>query len=243
MPFSSIVRIRIYHFRIVVPFILILLTSGRGFSQIEQYLETDTTQYNLQPVFTPNETNYDLQIRSFGSTFNTENFNHWPKPQFFSPQQTNNRFLNRFAFRQEKSGNFLQNMGGYEHYINKLSFNAANNFTVNSGVGFVKQYTIFGGQAPIYQFSLSSSIEYAFNDNTSAYIYGQYVTQPLGKPDAFFDPFLSTNPLFLQSEFGAGVKTKLKKSTIDFFVNKSFISNQPETGTINTSGSGFKIGF
>lgn len=121
-----------------------------------------------------------------------------------------------FSVSQNKYETVLPGLGSIEHFTNQVRWNAGNKVTVDFGAGLAMQNTIMNPDIPNYQLSFRASVEYAFNDWLSAYLYGQYITKPLNKPEDYFDPFMHNNPLFLQNEIGGGVKANFNKTQIGF---------------------------
>ncbi len=109
----------------------------------------------------------------------------------------------------------MPQLGSVEHYSNHFRWDAGSKTEMDIGAGLAMQNTIMNLFAPNYQFTFKGSAGYAYNDWITVYLYGQYLTAPLNKPDHYFDPFMHFNPLFLQNEVGAGMYTTYKKSRID----------------------------
>jgi hypothetical protein len=145
-----------------------------------------------------------------------------------------------FSFSQNKFGSIMPGLGSITHYTNQLRWNAGKKTTLDLGAGLAIQNTVFDPFIPNYQFSFRAALEYSFNDWLSAYFYGQYVTKPINKPDDYFDPLIYKNPLFIQTEIGAGMKAGFKKSNIDFQINSTYDS---KFGGMTPVNSKIKIGF
>ena len=139
-----------------------------------------------------------------------------------------------------KIESLLPGLGSYSQYTNQFRWNAGKKITVDFGAGLVMQNTVFDPFIPNYQISFRAALEYSFNDWLSAYLYGQYITQPLNKPDDYFDPVMHNNPLFIQSEIGTGVKAGFKKTNVDFQINSIYDGKFKGMTPINSK---IKIGF
>jgi hypothetical protein len=134
----------------------------------------------------------------------------------------------------------MPGLGSITHYTNRLRWNTDKNATFDFGVGLVMQNSVLDAFIPNYQISFKASLEYNFNDRWIAYFYGQYITKPINKPDGYFDPLIYNNPMFIQSEIGAGVKTGIKKTNIDFQINSLY---DKEFGGMIPLNSKLKLGF
>lgn len=170
----------------------------------------------------------------FKSLFpSSENYN---SPSFYQKNTT----LTNFSFSQYKFESKMPALGSVTHYTNQIKWNAGKKTNFEFGAGLAMQNTIFDPFISNYQFSFKAAVEYSFNDWLSAYFYGQYVTKPINKPDDYFDPFMYHNPMFIQSEIGAGVKAGFKKTNVDFQINSNY---DKEFGGVIPVNSKIKIGF
>lgn len=120
------------------------------------------------------------------------------------------------SFSQNYNDSYLTGIGEYEQFNNYYRFNTNKKTKFSLGFGLVKQSTIFEPFNPNYQFSFRASAEHSITDRLSLYLFGQYVTASINKPKEFFDPFLFKNPLFIQTEMGAGLKAKFNTFKVDF---------------------------
>nr|MBD3622183.1 hypothetical protein [Sunxiuqinia sp.] len=155
-------------------------------------------------------------------------------------QVSNENHFKTFSFSQNKFESNLQGLGSIEHFYNQVRWDAANKIKVDLRAGLAIQNTIMNPDIPNYQASLFASIEYSFNDRMSSYLYGQYLTNPVNKPDNYFDPFMHNNSLFLQNEIGSGLKANFKKAHLDFQIYSIYGT---EPGNTNPVGSRIRIGF
>lgn len=184
--------------------------------------------FNVSPVFQPYFKNsYELDLVGPFSR-NTQ------LPQLFG---TKNR-INSFSFGQKKSESVLTGLGSYQHFTNHLNIKRKK-FAFDFGIGFANQNTVLMSQS-IYQFSFRASAEYKLASWISGYLYGQYISKPINRPADFFDPFMHRNPLFLQPEIGAGLKTNFKKVNADFQI---FSIYGTELDNISPVNSRLRIGF
>jgi hypothetical protein len=147
-----------------------------------------------------------------------------------------------FSISQKKFESVLPGLGSIEHFSNQFRWNAGKRVAVDFGAGLVLQNTVMNPDILNYQVSFRAAIEYSFNDWLSAYIYGQYITKPINKPDDYFDPFMHSNPLFLQNEIGAGVKANFKKTYIGFEVY-SLPGQEFKSDWLKPTNSRITIGF
>lgn len=144
-------------------------------------------------------------------------FENYNPASFFQ----NNATTSKFSFSQIKNESIMPGLGSYSHYTNQFRWNVGKK-TVDFGAGLVMQNTIIDPFIPNYQISFRAVFEYTLNDWLSAYFFGQYITKPFNKPDDYVDPLMHNNPLFIQSEIGAGMKAGLKKTNIDFQINSIY---------------------
>ncbi|MCA1760319.1 MAG: hypothetical protein LC658_11175 [Bacteroidales bacterium] len=192
------------------------------FAQTEaQNITIDKEQYQLKKYnLFDNSLNYQpgffIEPTFFNSPFPAiENYN---PASFFQ----NNATTTKFSFSQNKIESIMPGLGLYSHYTNQFRWNVGKKTTLDFGAGLVMQNTIIDPFIPNYQISFRAVFEYTLNDWLSAYFFGQYITKPFNKPGDYFDPFMHNNPLFIQSEIGAGMKTGFKKTNIDFQINSIY---------------------
>ncbi len=166
----------------------------------------------------------------------------FPAFEFYNPASffNKNAPIVNFSFSLNKFESVMPGLGSIAHYTNQLRWNAGKKTTLDFGAGLAMQNTVFDPFIPNYQISFRAALEYTFNDWLSAYFYGQYVTKPINKPDDYFDPLIYKNPLFIQTEIGAGMKAGFKKSNIDFQINSIYDS---KIGVMTPVNSKIKIGF
>jgi hypothetical protein len=145
-----------------------------------------------------------------------------------------------FSFSQSKTISEMPGLGSVEHFSNHVRWDAGSKTKIDFEAGLASQNTIMNLFVPNYQLSFKGSIEYAYNDWITAYLYGQYLTAPLNKPDDFFDPFIHNNPLFLQNEAGAGIYTTYKKSRIDLQIFSIYGSDFKDMRPVHSK---LRIGF
>jgi hypothetical protein len=180
------------------------------------------------------QSGYFTEQLYFNSPFpNFENYNFAP---FFHKNTT---FAN-FSISQNKFESTMPGLGSITHYTNQLQWKAGKKTTFDFGAGLAIQNSVIDPFIPNYQISFRAALEYSFNDWLSGYFYGQYITKPLNKPADYFDPLMHNNPMFIQSEIGAGVKASFKKTNIDFQINSIYDSKY---GGLTPVNSKIKIGF
>lgn len=148
---------------------------------------------------------------------------------------------NRISYIQSLSHNDL-GFGGFKHYNNTFSFTKENKYSFNMGIGLAIQNSNFNHTNPLYQYSISSGMEYVLFKGISIYFYGQYLSSPL-KGEGYFDPFIYMNPFYLQTETGCGVKAVYKNIKADIGM-KSIYDNQLNLAKpINSMNTKVSIGF
>lgn len=147
-----------------------------------------------------------------------------------------------FSVSQSKFETTMPGLGSIEHFTNQFRWNAGDKLVVDFGAGLAIQNTVLNPLYPNYQLSFRASIEYSFNDWLSAYLYGQYITKPLNKPNDYFDPLLYNNPLFLQNEIGAGMKANFNKTHIGFEIY-SMPGQEFKSVRLRPTNSRITIGF
>lgn len=133
--------------------------------------------------------------------------------------------------------------GGYVVYDNNISVNAKDRFVFSLGLGLAKQNSILNDIAPTLNYCVSSYAEYKVYKGLSIYFYGQYLSTPINKSSEYFDPYVYMNPLYLQTETGAGVKAELKNIKAELGM-KSMINTQfNNEKAINSMNTKVTIGF
>jgi len=215
-----------------------LLFCSAAYTQTEKQepqnrFKVDTLKkYNLlqtMPDFNLNSFSY---LKSFGSlNFFMKNF------KTFQPLQKR-RYTDWLFFSQTKTESVSTGLGGYQHFKNQLTVRK-NKFTLEVEAGLASQNTLLM-TSPVYQVSFGTLVKYNVTDWLDAYLYGQYVTKPLNRPKDFFDPFLYSNPLFIQTEVGGGVRTNFKKVNANL---KVFSIYQEESKTFSPMNSVIRIEF
>jgi len=163
-------------------------------------------------------------------------FKNYNSASFFHKNTSNYNF----SISQNKFESIMPGLGSITHYTNQLRWNAGKNTTLEFGAGLAMQNTVIDPFIPNYQISFRAALESRFNDWLSGYFYGQYVTKPINKPDDYFDPFMHNNPLFIQSEIGAGVKAGFKRTNVDFQINSIY---DTKSGGMTPVNSKIKIAF
>jgi hypothetical protein len=190
-------------------------------------------RYNLYDhitVFPLYDSEAILQSRPFNINFN--NFQHLLKLDK-NPNTA-------FSFSQSTFIAELPGLGSVEHFSNEFGWNAGSKTKFELGAGLAIQNTIMNLFVPNYQLSFKGVIEYSFNDWISVYMYGQYLTAPINKPDDYFDPFMHYNPLFLQNEVGTGINTTYKNSRIDLSIFSIYGSDSKDVRPVYSK---LRIGF
>jgi hypothetical protein len=191
-------------------------------------------KYNLLDNSLNFKYGYFTEKQYFNSHFPA--FKNYNSATFFHKNISNYNF----SISQNKFESIMPGFGSITHYTNQLRWSAGKRTAFDFGAGLAMQNTVFDPFIPNYQFSFRAALEYSFNDWLSGYFYGQYVTKPINKPDDYFDPFMHNNPLFIQSEIGAGVKAGFKKTNVDFQINSIY---DTKSGGMTPVNSKIKIAF
>ncbi len=220
---------------ILLPF---WLFGNNAYTQTEMrespnWMKSDTLKkYNLLqtiPDFESNSFNYQ-RVFSLPHLF-------MEKAKFLKPLKKQG-YPDWLSFRQIKTELEYAGLGGYQYFNNRLIIKK-NKFALKIESGLANQNTLLM-TAPMYQLSFGTQIKYQLTDWLDAYLYGQYVTKPLNRPKGFFDPFLYSNPLFLQTEVGGGLRTNFKRVNADL---KVFSIYREESQTFSPMNSVLKIEF
>jgi hypothetical protein len=191
-------------------------------------------KYGLFDNSLNSQSGYVVDPLNFNSPFSAfENYN-------FAPFFHKNAPIANFSITQNKFESIMSGLGSITHYTNQLQWKAGKKTTFDFGAGLAIQNSIIDPIIPNYQISFRAALEYSFNDWLSGYFYGQYITKPLNKPADYSDPLMHNNPMFIQSEIGAGVKAGFKKTNIDFQINSIYDSKY---GGLTPVNSKIKIGF
>jgi len=144
------------------------------------------------------------------------------------------------VFIQQRTVNALPGLGTSEWLNNRAFFRAGENVTLGFEGGLAIQNTVLNPWVPNYQFTLGVSINFEINNHLDAYVFGQFISAPLGKPKDYFDPMMYNNPLFLQSGTGAGLKSNIKNTRVDFQIMSVY---DKQLNNMNSFNSKLKIEF
>ncbi len=185
---------------------------------------------NLQPFST------DLHLKySYDRTFQ----NYFAPTNMIFRLKENNSFT-RITFNQNKIEDYSPGLGSYEFFNNSLNYRINDKTKIDIGIGLARQNSILYAAKPNYQIGFQASVEFAITTKLDAFIYGQYFTSPINKSKDFFDPFIFQNPLFLQSEVGAGIKRDYKNMDAKFQINSIYDNHKGHFAPINSK---ITIGF
>jgi len=183
-------------------------------------------------------------------SINDNKFNFIKPPiQSYYKYDQKDYLLTRFSkfrsisFVQTKKEDSYLGLGEYAHYANRVAVNRNNKFSFALGFGLAKQSTISSCNSLSLHYSFSSNLEYEIAKGVSIYIYGQYLTSPLNKERSFIDPFLSMNPLFLQTETGAGVKAEFKNIKADVGMKSIHDTQFKQKKSLKTMNTNVKFSF
>ncbi len=213
------------------------------FAQTEQTFKLKQQEFYSPINIAPLSVKFNDQLPEFESlgyikslSFDTLNKSN----ELYFTKLTNS---NAFSFNQVKEENTFIGLGTYEHFKNNFTFKRKNRLLINFEIGLVKQNTIQSFDNINFHISVRTLIEYKITKTLSAYMYGQYITLPLNKNISSYDSFFYMNPLFPQTEIGAGLKATYKNLKTDVGM-KSIHSNQfNQIKSINTMDTKITIGF
>lgn len=161
----------------------------------------------------------------------------YPKSNLFKPTGASHITP---VFIQQRTVNVLPGLGTSEWLSNRTLFRAGENVTLGFEGGLAIQNTVLNPWVPNYQFTLGVAINFEINNHLDAYVFGQFISAPLGKPKDYFDPFMYNNPLFLQSGTGAGLKSNIKNTRVDFQIMSVY---DKQLNNMNSFNSKLKIEF
>ncbi len=133
--------------------------------------------------------------------------------------------------------------GGFKHYANTFYFTKENKYSFHMGIGLAIQNSVLNYTNPLYQYSLSSGMEYNLFKGVSVYFQGQYLSTPLNKPEGYSDPFIYMNPFYLQTEIGYGVKSEYKNIKADIGMKSIYDTQLKSAKPINSMNTKVSIGF
>ncbi|MGQ1890520.1 hypothetical protein ACT29H_08755 [Thermophagus sp. OGC60D27] len=123
--------------------------------------------------------------------------------------------------------------GGYQHFKSDIVFKPVNKLTVTLG-GSLLSIDTPESLRPAMQYGIQSSVRYAFNNHLSLFLYGQRLWD-FSKSQK--SSFAIMNPLFPQTEAGAGLSGNMKNIQIDVGPRLIFDtkSNFQKMNLINTN--------
>lgn len=146
------------------------------------------------------------------------------------------------SFEQERKDGIFPNFGEYLYFKNSFAYNVKNGIAFDVGIGLVKQNSVLSSWHPNYQFVFNTSLGYAVTPWLGTYVFGQYVTRSINNPK-FFDPLQYMNPLFLQTEFGGGLKVKYKNIKADIGGKIMYDTQFKKVDPVGRMNSKMTIGF
>ncbi|MFW6371785.1 MAG: hypothetical protein ACOC10_11345 [Bacteroidota bacterium] len=168
-----------------------------------------------------------------------------------TPEINNYQFVYQFKKKQlpktilvtnNNLKTFLPGLGSIEHFTTQFRWYTGKNVTIDFRTGLAIQNTIMNPYMPNYQLSFRASVEYDINNWLTTYLYAQFISNPLNRADAYFDPFMSNNPLFLQNEIGGGLKANFNNKHIGLEVY-SMPEHNFKSIRLNPTNSRIVIGF
>ena len=191
---------------------------------VPQKLNLSSFNTDFQLIYSNNSISINHFIPSYNKIFKLKKANSFPS----------------FSFVQNKTENNLPGMGSYTFFNNSLIYRINNKIEVDFGAGLARQNSVLNAAKPNYQVGFQASVEFALTSKLDAFIYGRYFTSPIKKQKDFFDPLIYRNPLFLQSEVGAGLKRDYKNVNAKFQINSIYDNNVRQFAPVNSKIS---IGF
>lgn len=217
-------------------FVLHIFICFSIFAQNEEVIKLKNNE-----IFVPQK----LNLQPFSTDFQRNYSDVLPSQNYFAPtnklfMSKENNSLTRISFNQNKIEDYSPGLGSYEFFNNSLNYRINNNTLIEMGLGLARQNSILYAAKPNYQIGFQASVEFAVTSKLDAFIYGQYFTSPINKSKDFFDPFIFQNPLFLQSEVGAGIKRDYKNMDAKFQINSIYDNHKGHFAPINSK---ITIGF
>jgi len=134
-------------------------------------------------------------------------------------------------------------LGGHERFMSGIQYNFHDKMKLTFGLGLVKQGTGLNKEGVYLHYVYDSSLEYRVTDVISAYVYGQYLSGAIDGTQFSYDAFSYMNPLFIQTETGAGFRTKFKNVNADIGVKSMHDTQIKLAKPINTMNTKVTIGF
>ncbi len=218
-------------------FVFLIFNCYSIFAQNEEVSKFEIHDINVPQKLNLTPFSTDLQLNySYDSNF--QNYFTPTSINIFRLKETIP--LTRISFIQNKVENSFPGLGSYDFFNNSLKYRVNNKTIIDIGIGLARQNSILYAAKPNYQIGFQASVEFAVTPKLDAFIYGQYFTSPINKPKDFFDPLIYRNPLFLQSEVGAGLKRNYKNVNAKFQINSIYDNNVRQFAPVNSKIS---IGF
>ncbi len=217
-------------------FVYLIFICYSIFAQTEEVSKLKSHEiFALQKLFLlPFST--DLQLNNSNNSIFKNPFT--PTNKIFRIKETNP--FTRISFSQNKIENNFPGFGSYTFFNNHIDYRINSNTLIEMGLGLARQNSILYAAKPNYQIGFQASVEFAVTSKLDAFIYGQYFTSPINKSKDFFDPFIFQNPLFQQSEVGAGIKRDYKNMDAKFQINSIYNNHKGHFAPINSK---IAIGF
>lgn len=194
----------------------------------------------------------DINTLNLSSSFETVPFNEieflssdtrYLELQKFELQNGEMALFKKMKIEQTKMDVKMTNMGEYQHYKNTLVYSPDDKLSFRLGGGLLQQNTLMSGNREIYRFTFHSSVEYELTSWLSAYLYGQYVSNPVNGPGNLYDPVQYMNPLFLQTETGGGLKAKYKNIEAGVGMKAIYDTQFNQSNPVKSMDTKIRIGF
>ncbi|MCG8578408.1 MAG: hypothetical protein MI866_00725 [Bacteroidales bacterium] len=153
------------------------------------------------------------------------------------------KLFNNMSFTQSRVDNLVPGLGSFSFYNNSIGLNLGNNGSINMGAGLVQQSSHTSALSPSLQLHFNTKIEYSINSWLRVYLYGQYISKSINPHAMNIDPVMYMNPLFIQSEAGAGIKARHRNIEADFGTKSIFDTQFQKSKPFNLMNSKINIGF
>lgn len=208
------------------------------------------TEEELLPQLKPLQ--FDLNILNITPEIQNVPFN---EIEFLSPDNRRLEFqriklesgeidlLQKIKFEQNKTEVQLPNLGEYHHYKNTFVYAPEDKLSFRLGGGLLQQNSLMSAYQEIYRFTFHSSAEYELTSWLSAYLYGQYVSNPVNAPSNMYDPLQYMNPVFVQSEAGGGLKAKYKNIQAGVGMKAIYDTQFNQSNPVKSMDTKIRIGF
>ncbi|MDA3879870.1 MAG: hypothetical protein PF436_05725 [Prolixibacteraceae bacterium] len=226
------------------PFIALLflpvLYTNMLYAQDSTSIQIDNIKLHFEPTYTIPA---DLQLSPKLYKFDLKND---LAPVMFNSTGAKDVF-DKKNIQLSYTGNRIQKkylgLGNFEQFNNTISLQYKNRLYLNTNIGLQKRDFLTSSINSDFHIGFKTSLEYAINNNLSAYVYWQK-SRLLNKPNIEYEPYENlSKTLFMNNEIGAGIKAQFKNIRTDFGVNATYSSKFNRTKKINTINTKVSLGF